>query len=524
MYFPQICGKTVVSHLAKNFGVDLATKKEVLLNQEEKKLADRLSLMIRMAATGELVMSDRHELVRNEDEDGGDEDWDFEEEEGVETKREISQKMLDEALAFYRSGKRKRNHRGEGIRSFESMKSRFRWFNNESVLKLMIKYERTGVFPAKRNIQLEKLANDLNKEVEDILNQGLQFSDFELRELALSINREKKYWEKFKCSESWLLKWKKRFRICGRRITEFVSTKTERDAKKTLELVETLRKDIETVFINNPGIEMWNCDQTGLVKESHSMRTLARKGSRKVKILVQSKSATTHSITLLPIIGCDGFQHEKLFVQLGEPKGRLPKSGCYTSSKMELAVGTSHIMSRETAGEFFKNVLFGGYIPPKLILLLDSWPIFKDHAYIRSFAPPTVDLHIFNIPPGATSLCQPADLSYNRQVKGIQKQLTTMVLFRNIDYRLSARDNLLKLACQIHWVLGAVRFQPFIAYGFFQGGFVKTRPPPFEGPKQYIFGPKSYDSCSCSAQGCTLCPKCEKSYCFNCFWVNLHRC
>ncbi|CAO4376959.1 unnamed protein product [Caenorhabditis nigoni] len=515
--------------MANSFGIAVQSEYMVVqLNEDEKKWCDRLSLMLRCAESGEIHLRERQELIRNDlDYENGDEEWDFEEEEEEakpKVKKEITKDMLDDALRYYRSSKRKRNFRGQGVRSLESMSSRFRWIDSQKVLNMLSKYESTGEVPKNRNEQLEKLALLLDEEVEQAINEGRQFSDFELREMALSINRENNLWPKFKCSPSWTLKWKKRFKVSSRRITGFVSLKTERDEKKTLELIEKLRKDVEEVMKINPGIALWNCDQTGIVKECYSARTLARTGVKRVKARTQSKCAMTHSITYLPVIGSDGYQHDRVFIQLGEQKGQLPKSGCYTDNRTELAVEKSHIMSKESAGQFFKNVLFGGNLPKKLILLLDSWPVFRDHDFIRSFAPATVDLYIFNIPPGGTSICQPADLSYNHQLKGIQKKLNMMIMFRNIKYRISQRDNLLKFASQVHWILGSPRFKSFIAYGFYKGGFVNAKPAPFDGPKQYIFGTGSFNPCQCSNQGCTLCPRCDISFCFNCFWVDMHRC
>ncbi|EFO83283.1 hypothetical protein CRE_13642 [Caenorhabditis remanei] len=199
-------------------------------------------------------------------------------------------------------------------------------------------------------------------------------------------------------------------------------------------------------------------------------------------------------------------------------------TGCYSDNTIHVFVGKSHIMSRATAEHFFKNVLFGGKVPATLLLILDLWPIFRDHAFIKSFAPPSTDLHIINIPPGGTSICQPADLSYNHQLKGIQKRLTSLVMFRDIRYRVSERDNLLKFASQAHWVIGSPRFKSFIAYGFYKGGFIHSKPPPFDGPKQFIFGAGISKPCSCSQEGFTVCPRCEESFCFECFWDKCHRC
>ncbi|KAF8366095.1 hypothetical protein PRIPAC_83924 [Pristionchus pacificus] len=235
-------------------------------------------------------------------------------------------------------------------------------------------------------------------------------------------------------------------RVTGRHITKIVSVKKKKDEGKIKEQVDELRAQVQQIVEEHPDIYIWNCDQTGMVKEAHGKRTLARKGVRKVVCVAQSVGATTSSITLLPIIGMDGYVKPKIFVQLGEPGGKLPKKGCYRDSTLDIAVATSHIMSKLSAIQFYKEVLFSGFVPPKLLLILDSWPAFKDHDAIRQCAPPNCQLFIVNIPPGGTAMCQPADISFNHQLKGIQKRLKSIILAKKIDYRISQRDNLLKFS------------------------------------------------------------------------------
>lgn len=329
-----------------------------------------------------------------------------------------------------------------------------------------------------------------------------------------------------------------------------MSQKTKKDREKTIKLIEELREKVAKIIHDHPGIAVWNADQMGMVKvnnlidsqhrigthyvrkdelikfqEQHGRRTLAAKGVKKVEVLVQSTSATTHSITILPILGMDGYQKPKVFVQLGEPSGRLPNRGCFVHPTLEIAVGTSHMMSVKTALDFYRNVLFSGPLPPKILLILDSWPAFNDHQSIRNCCPPGTELFIVNIPSGGTSLCQPADLSYNHYMKAIQRHINSLVMIRRIPYRMSQRDNLLRFVCQLHWTLGADRFKPLISYGFYKGGFLSTHPPPFVSPKKYLFGQGSDAPCSdCQERGCTLCPRCSKPFCFNCYWEKLHRC
>ncbi|GMT28555.1 hypothetical protein PFISCL1PPCAC_19852 [Pristionchus fissidentatus] len=104
--------------------------------------------------------------------------------------------------------------------------------------------------------------------------------------------------------------WKDRYRVTSRHITKIVSVKTKRDKEKTKKQVEDLQKKVEAIVAEHPDICIWNCDQSGLVKEAVGKRTLARKGEKKIEVVCQSKSATTSSITLLPSLMLSLFPFE----------------------------------------------------------------------------------------------------------------------------------------------------------------------------------------------------------------------
>ena len=137
---------------------------------------------------------------------------------------------------------------------------------------------------------------------------------------------------------------------------------------------------------------------------------------------------------------------------------------------------------------------------------------------------PGKTVFIVNIPAGGTSLCQPLDLNYNMQFKSVVRRVHDFVLNHALQYKISMRDNILKLCSQIFWSFGAPRFTDFRRYGFFKGGFLDAHPGPFETPPEFMFGPSSDDFCSCSNVGFARCPHCSVAYCFQCFFVNLHRC
>ncbi|KAK0407596.1 hypothetical protein QR680_003485 [Steinernema hermaphroditum] len=60
--------------------------------------------------------------------------------------------------------------------------------------------------------------------------------------------------------------------------------------------------------------KIFNSDQTGLKLELRAGRTLAIKGSKHIRVVVQRENALTRSLTLQPVISADGFQQTPMVV------------------------------------------------------------------------------------------------------------------------------------------------------------------------------------------------------------------
>ncbi|GMS90427.1 hypothetical protein PENTCL1PPCAC_12602, partial [Pristionchus entomophagus] len=297
-----------------------------------------------------------------------------------------------------------------------------------------------------------------------------------------------------------------------------------RNMEEAKEKIRDLIKKFVHVVKANPGSVVVNADQMGMQKETHSTRTIARQGSRKVEMKAQSTNAMSHSLTVLPVVYFDGRQHPKMYVHLGEPSGTLPKKGCYQNPNMVVGVSKSHMMGTDAAIKFFKEVLFIPPMPKKMLLLLDSWPLFRNHSLIQSLVPSGHTVIILNIPPGGTCLAQPPDLEYNQQFKAIVRRVDDLVLMHDIKYDIKNRDNRLRLMSQIYWIFGAPIFKEYLKYGWYRGGYTDQHPDKFDTPPQFIFGSASDGDCACSKSGCVVCPYCCKAHCFGCFFVDSHRC
>lgn len=160
---------------------------------------------------------------------------------------------------------------------------------------------------------------------------------------------------------------------------------------------------------------IFNADQTGIQKELYGARSLAFLGDKVVERLVQAKSSLTHSFTFLPMIFMNGSLGPKAFIEMSEPA-----TGCFPPSRpipkcpnLEVRAAKSHIMGKELMCDWIKTCVAHASLPKRLLMIVDSWPSFKDHATIQQCFPPGYDVTIKNIPPHTTSMIQPLDSHWN---------------------------------------------------------------------------------------------------------------
>lgn len=110
----------------------------------------------------------------------------------------------------------------------------------------------------------------------------------------------------------------------------------------------------------------------------------------------------------------NGTMGQKAFVVLPEPTGEFPPTKPIPNvPNLVVVAGKSHIMTKEMMCKWLETCVFEPGTPKKVLMLVDSWPSFKDHRMIQSCVPPGYDLEIRNIPPLCTSLIQPLDLYWN---------------------------------------------------------------------------------------------------------------
>ncbi|KAF8369052.1 hypothetical protein PRIPAC_86881 [Pristionchus pacificus] len=519
--------KSVSAALATHFGNALVSPAPSPLTDEERRMFSRLKILLTEKEQGLIESEEEDEEALVQESGDSDSDYDAEEDEKPEqrSRKPWTKELCDKMLEFYRSKDLEDGRRGAS-QSFKRMQNRFRaHMKTEYDLTLLRKYEKTGVIPSERYSAMRQLASDVRAKLGEKMKKGVPIHDTDIRKIALDLNKLNAASGNFKASATWVSKWKVHHRIVSRKVTKFVTRKATKDREKVLKQIDELRIKFLAVVRKNPGIVIINADQTGQVKEMHSTRTLAEEGSKDVVVEIESKSATTHSVTVLPTIYLDGRQHPIVYVHLGEPTGSLPaKKAVYGNKNLVIGASKSHIMNREAAARYFKEVLFVQPMPKHMLLLLDSWSLFLNHSFIQGLVPKGHKVTILNIPKGGTSLAQPLDLCYNQQWKCVMRRLNDAILVHDIDFVLHTRDNLLRCISQVYWAFGAPMFKEYRKYGWYRGGFLTTHPAPFVTPPKYMFGEGSEADCPCSEPGLIRCPYCKKAHCFSCFVINSHRC
>ena len=189
------------------------------------------------------------------------------------------------------------------------------------------------------------------------MKQGMILHDIDLGMMALKINENLNI-KNFVASETWIRKYKRTHRITSRKITKLIGKKKFNDDEKIDDTIDSFREKIKNIMKEVPLSAIINADQSGLQKHLTTGRTLAPKGARDVKCVVQSVCSTTHSYTILPLLFANGTLGEKLFIVLQEPSGSFPKKGYFDAPNLVVTCHTSHIMTKSLTDQWL-NTCFG---------------------------------------------------------------------------------------------------------------------------------------------------------------------
>ncbi|KAI1702268.1 DDE superfamily endonuclease domain-containing protein [Ditylenchus destructor] len=321
------------------------------------------------------------------------------------------------------------------------------------------------------SVQHKKIRENVWNDVKQMDDNKEEIHDFTIQEIAM-IHASKLKLDNFNASSGWLHYFKKEFNIVDRHIDKTCTVKS---------IVE--KQNLDAVY---------NADQTAVRLEPTSGRTLTIKGAKKVMRQIQRQSATTHSYTAHVTLRADGILPQKLPVVLYEPAGAPQKWDDEVSEFENLRCfwTKSGWMNAKIA----KDWLLRDFLPEievDCVLVLDAWKGFKQG--IDALKGNEKNLKIITLPPGSTSVLQPAD-----------------------EFIISIRRNLLTLMDLVYNQLKAPRYLNMIKYAWYKAGYLEEHPGQFETPTKYCFRYKGVHKCqmNCDELCFIRCSHCEYFHCF----------
>lgn len=124
----------------------------------------------------------------------------------------------------------------------------------------------------------------------------------------------------FKASNTWLTRVKKLGNIVGRKVTKYKS-RSDIDRSDAIQQSKiTFAENYGQLSQFIPRSRILNVDQSGHKYEISNIRSLGRRGSRNHEIRIDSANKNTHSYTIQPIIGRDGYPRGRLLICFRKPR------------------------------------------------------------------------------------------------------------------------------------------------------------------------------------------------------------
>lgn len=411
------------------------------------------------------------------------------------------------------------SNKGKTLISFNTIRARFKKLQSEDHLKWVIQKHKNRSLWQKVQ-QIEEFL--LNKFTESTLNK-CRIHDRDLRRWAMK-EAKKVGHSSFKCSHTWIQRFKRRHRIRRRMITTFVTDKSIKAGKEVLkecnEFVNEVRKELQ---LYEPS-KVFNTDQSGFNKELHTRATLAFIGTRRVEARVKSTSALTHSYTIQPLVSMNGTLHSPMLVVLQETNGVF---GVHVRNSMKkppnlvLKAGRSHIVTKQIVLEWFSEIYFPT-AGERSLLLVDSLPAYKDRSVIDQLKPDGCDYEVMTIPAGGTGYIQPLDRLFFRQWKTFAKEIHDHIINEDIDINMFARDEIITLQSLIHNQFSNEMFRSYRIESWKLSGYLDSNDP-IINPVKYCFDiTGDCDIHECEGYSMIRCSYCAKELCFKHFFEDFH--
>lgn len=494
---------------------------ESKITDEERSFASNLIDIIQQSCDHRLFIETYDTLAYNEEsviteavaieEDSDENIQNFvENNENLQSEDNIDFDYKQRAVAFWRSGKRKR-------RSLESVQSKFSKVKHQRMLYRWQDQISQG------GSRLEKLLNISEyvlNEFNSASDKRLAIHDTNLKRWALKARENVQLSPNlFKASAKWLHNFKVKHEIVSRKINKFITTaqlsNTSKSLQKADEFVEEVREEIKVKGVTN----VYNSDQSGFNLEAHAGRTLSIKGTVKVECLAQSLNSLTHSYTIQPIISADGKLHSPLLIVLQVSDGQFGptvQKNMYKAENISVYPSKSGKLTSKIAVEWFEKD-FLSIAGKDSLLLLDSWSGQTEKVFEKINKGNKI-IKINTIPAGTTGFIQPLDVYAFRPWKNFIKCFSDTVLLYNFEINLHLRNNILKLQSLTHNQFSSPRFVNMFKYAWWKSGYIPDKPDKCETPVQFCFQNADADCAHCSQFAVIKCSWCSENLCIQHFF------
>ncbi|XP_029662701.1 uncharacterized protein LOC115235213 isoform X2 [Formica exsecta] len=299
----------------------------------------------------------------------------------------------------------------------------------------------------------------------------------------------------FKASNSWIAKFKKQHKIKQQEITKYVSAKETATIDEILAAADIFRKQTMKLIPNFHKDFIININQTECQYQSTCDRALYMQEAKAIFVQRQRINRICHSYTAQYAITMSGKLLPRVFICLQE------------------------------ATEFLKEMLAPYVRQGKFLLLIDSWdgqtnPALYDKIFLDDDGIGTCTIKV--IPSKCTSLCQPCDVYFYRQVKNLIKRLQNCSFLIEQKREITSREDCIKIHAIVHHQLSAPIFENMLRYAWFASKLTDKREI-FMNVNEVCF-PLDILKQPCNCKNATFirCARCRANYCFACFYDKYH--
>ncbi|KAF4524903.1 hypothetical protein B566_EDAN018069 [Ephemera danica] len=428
----------------------------------------------------------------------------------------VPYKYKREAVEYWRSGKKKALNWETVKKKYWKLKSRkmlYRWLEQ---------VEEVGTRLDKLKFVYEATFSDFK----NARKQKLPFHDSELKRCAL-IHARAANLQHFTASKFFLWKFKKHYRIASRKITSFVTKATTSNTEKILKETEEFRAGVNEIIDEKGPENVANTDQTGCNLEIRTGRTHDHVGAKRVEAIAQSISAITHSYTLQLTVTAAGKLLPLALLVLQEKNGKLSDRVKLTLPKgcdnIVVAASTSGKCTKQHVRLYHKEI-YSKCMPTDSVLIEDAWAGHIDISVAEDALPEDYNVDIRILPKGSTSIAQPLDVFFFRQLKEFLRKVIELALLIGTDVKFFQRNEIIILQSLTLHQMCSPRFADMIRYAWFKSGYSTPRPESFVTPKAYCFDFKGEKCSSCNEYMFMRCAWCTRPLCFKHFYTEQHRC